>query len=433
MKKFWLDALIGTLWVFFILWSIYSISQLNLFNAFDPLGKALGDMEFTDIAFSQFREKEPAVDSNIVIVNIGYLPRGGIARQIANMNALGAKVIGLDIIFTCNNRSRDPVHCPEAFDTTNNHPFSRVAAQVPRLVLAEKLWQTKALVDSLGDVATYDSLENTDAELRKTPYEGFVNLETDAADQEDLKSCRKFNPRIPVNGKDHLAFAVKIAMLFDSVKTKKFLARNNFSEVINYRGNVVDWFGASTFSGRYMVLDVEQALDTTQFVKSMIKDKIVILGFMGADLRDTSWDDKFFTPLNQNYAGKSRPDMYGVVVHANIVSMILSGDAINEMADWQEYVLTFIIILLNVALFLVINEKLPEWFDGLSLAVQIVQVVILSLAMIYVFNWFNFKLNLTLTMAAVAIAGTCFELYASVVKETFELVKKKTFVGRLFT
>lgn len=416
MRKFWLDNLITTLFTFAVLGGIYLITQLKVFDAFDPLGKAFGDMELTDIAFSQLRD-DPPIDTNVVIVNIGYLSRGEIGQQILNLNQFNPKVIALDIIFTCNGRNRDPENCPEAFDTLGNMIFAQAVREAgPRMVLAEKLHQTRGLVEKYGDISLYDSIEHTDPDLLQDAYEGFVNLETDADHQEDLKVCRTYNPKIEVNGTAELAFSTKIAWVFDSVKTKKYLDRNNYSETINYRGNIVDWHGASSFAGRYMVLDADQALDTSQFVGSMIRDKIVILGFLGADLRDTSWDDKFITPLNKNYAGKTRPDMYGVVVHANAVSMILNEDYINELADWQQYALAFIITFLNVALFSLINRHLPLWYDGITVVVQLLQIVVFSFLMIYLFSWIDFKLNLTLTLAGIALVGTCFELYQNVFK-----------------
>jgi CHASE2 domain-containing sensor protein len=421
MKKFLIDCTLATLFVFVTLYGLKQLTQLRLFNAFDPIGQAIGDMELADIAFSSLRE-DPPIDENIVIVNIGNLSRAGIAQQIMNISACKPKVIGLDIIFSCDRGIRDSINCPAAYDTLGNQMFAMAAAGATNLVMAQKLWQSSALVDSLGDSQTYDSLEHTDANLLATPYEGFVNLETDAEDQEDLKSCRRFNPMIEVNGKPELAFSVKMASLYDSAKVARLLARKKFSEVINYRGNIVDWFGASNYAGRYAVLDVDQALDTTLFVPEMLRDKVVIMGFLGDDLTDTSWDDKFFTPLNKKYAGKSRPDMYGVVVHANIVSMILSEDYIDELAAWQEYLIAFLLVFLNVVLFTIITRKMPLWFDSLSLLIQIIQVVVLSYLMVQVLSWSNFKLNLTLSLAAVALVGTCFELYGSVVKRVLAFV-----------
>lgn len=430
MKKFWIDCVIATAFVFAVLGGLYGITKLALFNAFDPLGKALGDMEITDIAFSQIR-KDPPIDTNIVIVNIGELPRGGIGQQIMTLNHFKPKVIALDIIFACDGGFTDSVSCPGLYDTLGNMIFGEAIRQAEgRMVLAHKLWQTKKLVRELGDVQVYDSLEHTDGYLRQNAYEGFVNLDTDADSQEDLKVCRALNPLITVNGNPELAFSVKIAMLYDSVKTKKFLNRGNFLEPINYRGNIVDWHGASTYAGRYPVLDWDQALDTTMFVGGMIKDKIVIMGFLGEDLRDTSWDDKFITPLNKNYAGKTRPDMYGVVVHANAVSMILNEDYVDELAEWQQWAIAILITFLNVALFSLIHIRIPKWFDALSIVLQLVQILLFTFAMVYIFTAANFKLNLTVTMVALALVGTCYEIYESVVKTLFQTVRRRRWITK---
>jgi len=429
MKRFWIDCVIATAFAFTVLFGLYGVTQLKVFNAFDPLGQTFRDMEITDIAFSQIRE-DPELDTNIVIVNIGYLSRADIGRQIMNINQYNPKVIGLDMIFACDKGLRDSINCPHAYDTLSNMILAGAIREAEgRIVLVEELWQTKGLVKKLGDVAIYDSIEHSDLEFRETTYEGFANLETDAKDQEDLKVCRRFPPSMMVNGKQELAFSVKMAMLYDSVKTKKFLARNKTSEIINFRGNIVDWHNASNFTGGYTVLDWDQALDTSMFVSGMIKDKIVIMGFLGADLRDTSWDDKFFTPLNKNYAGKTRPDMYGDVVHANIVSMIINEDYVEELVEWQEYAIAIIICFLNVALFSLIHDRIPKWYDTLTIILQLLQIVLLTFTMMYVFSWADFKLNLTLTLAALAFVGTCYEIYESIVKAFIARLQQ----GALFT
>ncbi|MCI0751067.1 MAG: CHASE2 domain-containing protein, partial [Flammeovirgaceae bacterium] len=216
-------------------------------------------------------------------------------------------------------------------------------------------------------------------------------------------------------------------------KAKKFIDRDKKEEIINYRGNIVDWHGASNYPGRYMVLDADQALDTNQFVPSMIKGKIVMLGFLGADLRDTSWDDKFFTPLNTKYAGKARPDMYGVVVHANAVSMILNEDYVNEIPLWLQYVLAVILCMGNVALFMVIkrSQNFSGLFDVASFVFQLLQIVLLSIVMIFAFNWANYKLNLTISLAVVALVGTGFEFYDTFKDAPLRLLSRLGFTRRV--
>src|SRR5688572_1385403 len=176
MKKFWLDCFFATLFVFVSLYGLKQLTTLRVFNAFDPIGQAFGDMELADVAFSNLRD-DPTIDTNVVIVNIGNLSRAGIAQQIMNISACKPRVIGLDIIFACDRGIKDSLNCPEAYDTVANAYFAMAAAGATNLVMAQKLWQTTGLVDSLGDVAIYDSLEHTDENLRHTPFEGFVNLE----------------------------------------------------------------------------------------------------------------------------------------------------------------------------------------------------------------------------------------------------------------
>src|SRR5271156_4542283 len=110
----------------------------------------------------------------------------------------------------------------------------------------------------------------------------------------------------------------------------------------------------------------------------MFKDRIVVMGFLGAYLGDPSWEDKFFTPLNKKVAGRANPDMFGVVLHANAVAMILNEDYINEFPDLLLKVIAFVTCVLSVALLIVIDNKLPSWFDALSFFVQLVLILIVS-------------------------------------------------------
>lgn len=421
MKRFLLDVVLATAFVFFTLGGIVKIADLKFFSAFDPLGQALGDMELTDIAFSQLRN-EPELDLNVVMVNISNLSRREVAQQIAVINQYHPRVIGLDTFFNCPRNLRDTINCPPLIDVMGNYLLAAAIEEADNIVLVTRLAQSDSLIKA-GIVDQYDSIEHTDIEIRGSAHEGFANLETDADTQESFKACRSFPPKMVVNGDTMLAFSVKMAMIYDSTKTKRFLKRNNDSEVINYRGNILDLHNASTFAGRYFALDWYQALDPEYVLPELIKDKIVIMGYMGDDFEDTSWDDKLFTPLNRQYAGKTNPDMYGPVVHANIVSMILNEDYIEVIPKWQEWAIAIIVCMLNVALFWLIHARIPDWFDGITVLLQLVQILLFSFLMIYFFNWYGFKLNLTVTLAALALVGTCFEIYVGVVVKTYETIR----------
>lgn len=421
-RNYWRDFLIDVIlcsgFVFLILLGIVRISQWSPLQVLDPIGQALADTELTDLTFARLRE-DPEIDTNILIVNIGNLSRAEVAMQINNISKYKPKVIAIDAFYNCPFGYTDSINCPMAYDTLSNMILADAIANAGNVVLVTKLLQTKALVEKYGDVAMYDSLERSDEILRVKAHEGYASLETDAGHQEDLKTCRRFNPSMVVNGEMTYAFAVKTAMAFDSAKTKRFLERDNFVEVINYRGNTIDMYGASEYAGRYFALDWYQALDTNQFVPALIKDKVVLMGFLGADFGDTSWDDKFLTPLNSKMAGRARPDMYGLVVHANIVSMILNEDYINETPNWVETLIAVVLCMLTVALFMIISRSsaLKDWYDALSLVIQLTQILIFSFVTVFFVVWFHLKLNLTVTLAALAVVGTGFELYNSFIKK----------------
>jgi CHASE2 domain-containing sensor protein len=400
------------------MWGLYGITQLQFFNAFDPIGQALGDVELTDYVFSTLRE-DPEVDQNIVMVNIGNLSRRQIAEQIEIIRKYKPRVIGIDGFFDCSTGLRDTVNCPQLKDTFGNLMLSNAIQEAGNVVLVTKVLQSDTL--SLPD--TYDSLRRSDAVFTAHAIrEGYASLDTDAAFQDDVKTCRLFNPTIVVSGKEHHAFSVEMAMIYDSVKTKKFLARDNYAEVINYRGNVYDIFGSTNYPQMFYTLDVEDVY-TENFVGEMIKDKIVIFGFLGEYLGDPSWADKFYTPLNKKLAGKANPDMFGAVVHANIVSMILNEDYVTQMEEWQEIAMAIVFCLLNVALFSLINIHLPSWYDGITKLLQLIQLLLYSILMVMIFAWYSFKFNVTLTLAAVALVGDVYEIYMSVFKNIYYKIK----------
>ncbi len=420
MKRFFIDVILATAFVFFTLGGIVKIADLKFFSAFDPLGQALGDMELTDIAFSQLR-KDPPIDTNLVIVNIGALSRREVAEQIRIINKYKPRIIGIDSYFNCPLNLRDTINCPPMADVMGNFILGSAISEVENFVMVTRVTQTDSLYNS-GVIDQYDSIEHTDIEIRGNSFEGYANLPTDADNQESFKACRTFIPRLVVSGDTLNAFSVEVARLFAPEKVERFLARGNYEEVINYRGNILDMYGASSFAGRYFALDWYQVLNE-EFLPSLITDKIVLMGYMGDDFSDTSWDDKFFTPLNKQYAGKANPDMYGLVVHANIISMILSEDYIEVIPKWQEWAIAIIVCLLNVALFWLIHHRIPDWFDGITILLQLAQILLFSFLMIYFFNWYEFKLNLTVTLAALALVGTCFEIYVGVVVKTYETIR----------
>ncbi|MBX2915002.1 MAG: CHASE2 domain-containing protein [Cyclobacteriaceae bacterium] len=418
MKKVARQSISITVFVFLMMWAVGEITDLKLFDAFDGMSQAFKEFELTDIVFSQLRE-DPLVDERIVVVNIGNLSRRELAQQINIIRQFGPRVIGIDSYFNCEGNLRDSINCPQLLDTLGNLMLAYEIEQAGNVVLVSKLLQK----EKTTDIDVYDSLEYSDKIFTEHATSGYANLITNppAVHQDDVKQCRSFAPRYTVEGDDQYAFAVKLCMAFDSAKTKRFLERNKEEELINYRGNIeiqdirlksVRQLNTETTNYPLMFysIDVDQ-LYNGEFLEDFFKDKIVIMGFLGSYFGEFTWSDKYFTPLNKKPAGRANPDMFGVVVHANIVAMILNEDYVNEVPEWIEILVAVLTCYLTVLLFMTIDQRLPNWYDALSVTIQVVQLILISAIIVFAFAWFVLKLDLGLTLLATALVGPSYDIY----------------------
>ncbi len=399
-RKFWLDVILGTLFIFGLMGVFDSMTAFKVFDVFDPIGQAFDDMEFTDIVFSQLRD-DPVGDDRVVLVNLSNLQRGEIGMMLQIISQYNPAVIGIDSFF----------YTPKE-DTLGDMMLLEGLASVPHLILASKLLPHP--VDPTQDTIAYSwEVFNEFAERN-----AFVNLITDAEVQEDLKMCREFYPKFDIQGEQQVAFAVQMASYYDSAAAASFLARGNEVEVINYKGNVLD-YGATKFGNKYYALDVADVFEEN-FTPDMITGKVVMFCYLGKYLGDReSLEDKFFTPLNKKYIGRAFPDMYGGVVHANIISMILDEDYINYMSDNAGIVFAVILCFLNVALFSWVYKRLPKWYDGITKLFQLLEIGVLVFGVIYVMEFYSFKLSIGIALGAVGLAGDSLEVYYGVVKNSF--------------
>jgi CHASE2 domain-containing sensor protein len=432
MKKFWFQSFIITVFVFFMLWGAEKLTDFKLFQAFDSIGQALKDFELTDYAFSKLRP-DPSVEERIVLVNIGTLSRRGIAQQIQILNQFNPRVIAYDGFFNCEGNLRDSINCPALLDTLGNLMLASAIAESNSFILGSKLLQTDSL--SEYDIEYYDSMEYSDPMFDRDAKYGFVSLPTNAYYQDDVKLCRTIFPKWEVNNKMNLAFSVQVAMQYDSVKTKKFLDRDNKEELINFRGNMEvmtfriqteknETANVSNYPTMFYTVDADQLL-RGDVLPELFRDRIVLLGYLGDYLGDPAWEDKFFTPLNKKVAGRANPDMFGLVLHANAVTMILNEDYINEIPEWGKYSFAFLVCLLTVALFIWIDHHLPAWFDALSVTIQIIELLIISSFIIFAFATWNLKLDLTLAIGVSALVGPSYDIFKSFQNEINRRLTKR--------
>ena len=405
-RQFWMDCVLATIFILALI--LFGGRIFSAFEILNPIGEAISDMDVTDIVFSKLRKDPDAhQNNNIVIVNIGNLNREGIAKQLEIIEEYNPKVIGIDAFFR------------ELEDPWQDSLLAVSLGQIDNLVLVTKLNQYNP---GLG---SFDTLETSNPLFLDNAHLGFANLITPAKDQDSFKVCRSFSSiEFTAEGEQQL-FALKLAELFNPAAANRFNQRQNTVELINYGGNIIKANSKnSEFTNKFMVLDWLDVFEEN-FVSNVFENKIVILGYLGEDLSDTSWEDKLYTPLNMEYAGRTNPDMYGVVVHANILSMILNGNFIDSMSERAGMVVGALLCLLNVIGFSLIYKLLPRWYDGLTKSIQLIETLILLLVVVLIFHFFSYKLNLSLGIIAVLFAGDSLEVYYGVLKNLFSKEQRR--------
>lgn len=396
------------------------------FDAFNPIGQTFNDFDVTDIYYSRIRGVDIEADTNIVLVNIGNLPREGIAEQLHIIRQFSPKVVGIDAFFS---------HLRgEPGDTL----LAEALAQTPNTVLVTKVDYTpKTLHQEFkpGEVVPFDTLITSHPFFMQHAIGGFANLITPATRENalisdlagGLETCRSFAPQETTkDGKRHVAFAVKMAEIMAPEKAKRFLERNKEVEYIHFRGNfqkftVIDW--PQLFEMYDAAVQGDEGAQIA--LQNIFSNKAVLLGFMGNTLNEVSPLDKFYTPMNPNYIGRAERDMYGVVVHANILSMILHEDYVEEMPTWLNLSIGSFILLLSIMIFSVLYHKADFWYDGLSLLIQAILVLFLLYMIIIVFDKFSMKVDWGLAFLGVILSANLVEIYYGIVSKVVERFNKR--------
>lgn len=345
----------------------------------DPIGHALKDFELTDLVFSQLRDAQN-IDTNIVLVNIGHLSRSEIGKQIEALNKYQPKVIGIDAFFRSKKEFSEDIQLIMAM------------SQVQNLVLVTDL-------ENRNESNTcFDTMTTSHPQFNQFASNGFADVVTD---DESFRTIRQITPVFCLADSSVKSFPLALAEIYDSTAVAHLLARKNEREAINWRGNHTKFYS----------LDSHELLNEDADF-SFIKDKIVIMGFMGErELGEQSLEDTFYTPLNPQSAGRAFPDMYGVTVHANAVSMILNRDYIDVLPEWVDLLIAFVLLYLNVALFIWIGDHYKLYYDLVTKFLILAEVAILLGGVIFVLLYFQIRLNLTIAIIAIIFSGDLTELY----------------------
>jgi len=361
------DTIFATIWVFLFIFILGSI-PLNL-GSMNPIKLSLKDFDFNDLTYSHLVEDdERKLDTVITIVNIGTADREGLSLMIDKAATYGPRVMALDALFYVEKDPRTDSMLSETFRRNKN------------LVVAQKLIPSGPKADTLKTAGNYIGGAN---------QYGFVNFFTD-----QLASVRSYEPfEKDWKKKLYSSFSSEIVRLYDSTEYKQLKKRGNSRTLINYTRN----------QNKYLIIDWEKLM-IDDFDSSALKDRIVLFGFIAPEDQPDNISDKFFTPMNSRWYGKSIPDMFGIVVHANIISMALEDNYIKKLPSWANWLIAIFVCWLHMSFFVRYYLESHIWFHLVAKIAQVASAIFFVWLGIYLFEKYRLKTDLKMSLLVIVLA-----------------------------
>lgn len=306
-----------------ILFALFGATRLVNFGAFDLYRLAFKEFSFLDTYYAQKMAPETSqVNQQLVLVNVKHLDRKELATLIEKVQLQQPKVIGVDVIFD---------HQKE-------------------VLIDEQLWQAlqSENVVSAFAIQKREIIKN-DPKLGVFRHKlGYANFNFDAYNS----VIRNFQAKKVFDGFEYQSFGLKVAQRYLGRKEKlQWDKMTKKSIPINYSGG----------HDHYFSFDAEEILQRDSV--PVLTDKIVLLGYMGTPTGNPyDIEDRHFTPLNQEFVGKSAPDTFGIIIHANIIEMLINGKRLKEAPVWVLLLVGFILTFIAIAYFIKLNKNKIERF-----------------------------------------------------------------------
>ncbi len=377
------DSIFATIAVFLVL-GMLSLIPVNM-HVLSPSHVAAYDFDYNDLAFSQFNKNRNAgVDERIVIVNIEKATRADLAFMLQKLKLAKPKVIGMDVLFT------------ELMEPGGDSLLTASIASVPNLVLCKRLDVQGEKLVATGVFAKYAA------------HNGHANFVG-----EEGGVIRYFSPFEEEAGRRDTSFSAAVAELYRPATVEQLEKRGKELEQINYRRT----------AGQYLVVNKDDLLND-KLKAGALKDKIVLVGIINKSEYDI--EDRHFTPMNKNFIGKSLPDMNGVVINANIISMILDQDYIHVAPSWFNWLLAFLLGWFHIAIFIHYYVDRHNWFHLAAKIAQLISAILFIYIGLLLFIKFNWKVNFTPTLLIIILSVDVLYFYEGFSKWMHRKLKHKS-------
>lgn len=359
------DTIFATLWVFIFIIGLGSI-PLNL-GILNPLKLSLKDFDFNDMTYAKLgKSSHTDIDKDIVIINIGDADRAKLAFIIQTVANHKPKVMGLDALFATER------------EFESDSILGSVLKSYPNLVVVDSLsFDGEEIIQSDG---FYGNLP-----LKR----GYANLF--GGTLHERKTVREYGTYIKKKTVYYESFGAVLLREYKPEAYKKVMARKKKLETLNY----------SRHTNQYLVIDADDLLSDRVDGKA-IAGKIALMGYINHS--PDNIEDKFFTPLNENFFGKSIPDMNGVVIHANFISMVLADDYIKKVPSWVNWLVAVLIGWLHMSFFIRYYLESHIWFHLVAKIAQVASAFFFLFLGSVLFDRYNIKLDMKYTLITIALA-----------------------------
>ncbi len=354
---------------------------------------ALKDFDFNDIAYAKLEKTANVpVDKRIVVVNTGHLDRAELGFLIEKVGSYDPKVIGLDIFFAGTREPDKDSILREAFKKTKNLVGVSVGVWDKHGFTIEK--------------------NNFDSVIAKRGYANLIG--------EEIGTIRYYSPFEKVGHEKYPQITTAIIKEFDHEAYEKLEKRHKEQEFINYKRRV------NNEVRQYQIIESEDMM-ADNVDSNLLKNKIVLLGYINHDHNDV--EDKKFTPMNDKFAGKAIPDMNGIIVQANIISMVLDEDYIHKTPKWVAWLMAIVIGWVHMSLFIRYYLESHIWFHLVAKLAQLFSVIFFAYVGIFVFDKFEVKLDMKYTLYVIALAVDVIYFYEAFVGWLHRKYKYQTIFG----
>lgn len=319
--------------------------------------------------------RDDKFDNRIKIVNIGMADRQTLSMIIDKVASYKPRVMALDALFF------------EAKDSAQDAMLAETLARHKNLVVAQKLELAGKEGDSISTSGNY---------FKTAGVYGYANFFND-----EMTTTRYFQPILQdYKGKKFDAFAPAIVKMYDSASYKSIAKKVNKDVLINYSRTTL----------QYQPIEIDMLMNDG-VTEATIKDKIVLFGYlnwenpsdMGA-YNPYDIADKKFTPMNPRFAGKTVPDMNGIVVHANIISMILDKNYIKKVPSWVNYLIAFAVCWLFMSFFIHYYLEAHIWFHLVAKIAQVGALLLFTWLGIYIYERYKLKVDMKLSLIVIIMA-----------------------------